>query len=108
MSWPWNLIRGRVSTADGPQGDGESPANPRDKPPGAEESLATPRDAAQLLRAFINDFLAPIAADGRLDQKEETPLLAAYCAYGTVCGMRRSEHRRRATIANRNKPCDPS
>ncbi|HEV7221700.1 MAG TPA: hypothetical protein VGN42_03310, partial [Pirellulales bacterium] len=34
------------------------------------------------MRAFIDDFLAPIAADGRLDQKEETPLLAAYCAYG--------------------------
>jgi len=47
---------------------------------------ATPRpevaEGDPWLDAFIHDFLVPIAADGRLGQKEETPLLAAYFAYG--------------------------
>ena len=36
------------------------------------------------LEAFIEDFLIPIAADGKLEAWEETPLLLAYHIYGVV------------------------
>jgi hypothetical protein len=54
-------------------------------PDGAVQVIDSPETAAEQdrLHSFINDFLTPIAADGKLDWKcEDTPLLAAFYAYG--------------------------
>ena len=54
-------------------------------PPVATATIAEPPETADervRLQSFIEDFLTPIAADRKLDLKnEDTPLLAAYYAY---------------------------
>jgi Calcineurin-like phosphoesterase len=55
------------------------------QPTVSSNEVESPEAAAdrQSLQYFIDDFLIPIAADGKLDLKfEDTPLLAAFYAYG--------------------------
>jgi hypothetical protein len=48
-------------------------------------------DARRYLQDFISDFLIPISADGQLDAVEETPLAAAFYAYGVDQVLSRPE-----------------
>ena len=47
-------------------------------------SLDARMDADLAVQAFLNGFLIPVAADGKLDAIEETPLLVAYTALGVA------------------------